>query len=120
MTHHIVSPADPKTTTLAGARKSAVRRVILVIDVQGALLVRERVPNALLVFIQVPGRGLETLEARLRARGTDDDATIRRRLDDARRELALADRYDVQLFNDNLDQAVEDLASVLTRHGCGG
>ncbi|HEX8202961.1 MAG TPA: guanylate kinase [Isosphaeraceae bacterium] len=92
--------------------------VLLVIDVQGAMAVRQRVPNALLVFIQVPS--LDLLEARLRARGTDDEATIARRLANARKELALADRYDVQLINDDLDRAVEELAGLLTRNHCGG
>ena len=92
--------------------------VILVIDVQGAFQVRERLPEALLVFIQVPD--LIDLETRLRARATDDDATIRRRLDNALGELTLAPRYDVQLINDDLDRAVEALVALLTRHGCGG
>jgi guanylate kinase len=92
--------------------------VLLVIDVQGAMAVRQRVPNALLVFIQVPS--LDLLEARLRARGTDDEATIARRLTNARAELAVADQYDVQLINDDLDYAVEELASLLIQNRCGG
>ena len=48
--------------------------VILVIDVQGGFQVRQKVPDALLVFVQPPN--LEALERRLRARGTDDETTI--------------------------------------------
>jgi guanylate kinase len=92
--------------------------VILVIDVQGAMKVREKVPNALLIFVHAPSP--ETLEARLRARGTDDEPTIQRRLANARREIALANRYDYQIVNDDLDRAVEELAEILTRHRCGG
>ena len=92
--------------------------IILVIDVQGALNVREKVPNALLIFVHAPSP--ETLEARLRARGTDDEATILKRLANARREVALADRYDHQILNDDLDRAVDDLAAILSRHQCGG
>ena len=92
--------------------------MILVIDVQGAFQVRERMPDALLVFIQVPA--LDSLEARLRGRATDDEATIRRRMANARGELAQAHRYDVQLINDDLDRAVDGLVALLTRHGCGG
>ena len=91
--------------------------VLLVIDVQGGLQVRRRVPNALLIFLKPPD--LLTLEARLRARGTDDEPTIERRLTGARRELELAASYDVQVINDNLEQAVGDLAGILTRNGCG-
>ena len=91
--------------------------VALVIDVQGGRQVREKVPDALLVFIQVPS--LEILESRLRARGTDDEATIERRLAAARRELEMAPHYDVQVINDDLDRAVEELAGILIRDGCG-
>jgi len=92
--------------------------VVLVIDVQGALQVREVVAEALLIFVHAPDR--ETLEARLRARGTDDEATIQVRLANARREVALADRYDHQITNDDLDRAVDELAAILTENHCGG
>jgi guanylate kinase len=91
--------------------------VLLVIDVQGGLQVRERVPGSLLVFVKPPD--LQTLEARLRARGTDDDRAISRRLSGARRELELASSYDVHVINDDLERAVADLAAILTRNGCG-
>jgi guanylate kinase len=70
-----------------------------------------------LVFIQVPS--LEVLERRLRARGTDDAATINRRLATARLELEMARHYDVQVINDDLDRSVEELASILIQNGCG-
>ncbi|WP_435016920.1 guanylate kinase [Tundrisphaera sp. TA3] len=92
--------------------------VILVIDVQGAMTVRSRVPDSLLIFVHAPSP--ETLEARLRGRGTDDEPTIRRRLDNAPGELALSDRYDYQIINDDLDRAVSDLAQILIRNHCGG
>ncbi len=106
------TPAEP-------VRRSMARGfcVTLVIDVQGGFQVREKVPDALLVFIHVPS--LEVLEARLRARGTDDEASIERRLANARRELELAPQYDVQVINDDLDRAVEELAGILVRSGCG-
>ena len=75
------------------------------IDVQGGFQVRQKVPDALLIFIQPPS--LEVLEDRLRARGTDDEATIERRLANARRELEMAARYDVHVINDELDRAVD-------------
>jgi guanylate kinase len=91
--------------------------VLLVIDVQGGIQVRERAPGSLLIFVKPPD--FPTLEARLRARGTDDELTIERRLRGARRELELASSYDVQVINDDLERAVGDLAAILTRKGCG-
>jgi len=85
--------------------------VILVIDVQGAMQVREKVPDALLIFIQAPS--FDILERRLRDRKTDDEATIELRLNNARREVAMADQYDHQITNDDLDRAVDELATIL-------
>lgn len=103
------------------AVRSALARgtcIILVIDVQGAMNVREKVPNAVLIFVHAPDQ--ETLEARLRARATEDEATILKRLENARREIALAVRYDYQIVNHDLGQAVDELAAILFRHACGG
>jgi guanylate kinase len=111
--HLYGTPIEPVLASLAQGTC-----VILVIDVQGAMNVREKVPNALLIFVHAPDP--ETLESRLRARGTDSEATILRRLANARREVALADRYDYQILNDDLDKAVDELAAILTRHHCGG
>lgn len=111
--HLYGTPAGPVREVLARGTC-----ILLVIDVQGALTVRERVPKALLIFIHAPSP--EQLEARLRARGTDDEPTILRRLANARREVALADRYDHQLINDDLDRAVDDLAAILAHNRCGG
>jgi len=91
--------------------------VLLVIDVQGGFQVRRKVPGALLIFVRPPS--LEGLEARLRARGTDDEATTLRRLAAARRELEAAADYDVHVINDELDHAVDELASILLQIGCG-
>lgn len=92
--------------------------VLLEIEVQGALQVRERAPSALFVFIDAP-RFWE-LERRLRARGIEDDAAIHRRLVRARWERDHAHCYDVILINDDLDRTAEQLADLLIQHGCGG
>jgi len=110
--HFYGTPAEPVRRSMAEGIC-----VLLVIDVQGGFQVRRRVPGALLVFVQPPS--LERLETRLRARGTDDEATIERRLAGARRELEVAAGYDVHVINDELDRAVEELASILLRTGCG-
>lgn len=90
--------------------------VILVIDVQGGFQVREKVPNALLVFIQAPSP--DVLEHRLRERGTDDDAAVARRLANARREIEASRGYDVQLVNDDLEACVDALIATLAEHNC--
>jgi len=92
--------------------------VILVIDVQGGIQVRKKVPSALLIFVRAPG--LEVLEQRLRARGTDDEATIQRRLANARWELELGKCYDVHLVNDDLERSVDELEAILVQNHCGG
>jgi guanylate kinase len=109
--------------TPAGPVRDSLARgvcIILVIDVQGAISVREQVPNALLIFVHAPSPEMEVLEARLRSRATDVESTIERRLANARREIALADRYDHQIINDDLERAVDELAAILTRNHCGG
>jgi guanylate kinase len=92
--------------------------VILEIDVQGALQVLERYPSSVLVFVNTPS--FEVLEARLRGRSTEDESMIQVRLGNARAEIALSHRYHHQLINAELDQAVDDLASLLSSLGCGG
>ena len=110
--HFYGTPAEPVRLAMADGFC-----VILVIDVQGGFQVRQKVPDVLLVFVQPPS--LEVLESRLRARGTDDDATIERRLANARREIEMAAGYDVHVINDELDRAVDGLAAILKQHGCG-
>jgi len=107
------TPAGPVRAEL-----EAGRCVLLEIDVQGGLIVRERVPAALLIFIHVPS--LAELEGRLRARATEDEATIARRLANARRELEQTTRYDHQVMNEDLDQAVDEFVILLIHNGCGG
>lgn len=85
--------------------------LILEIDVQGALMVRERYPQAVLVFIAPPS--MEALEERLRGRASETPASLELRLQTARRELELAPCYDAVLVNDDLDQAVEELVNTL-------
>jgi guanylate kinase len=88
--------------------------VILEIDVNGMLAVTRQFPEAITIFLR-PGSD-EDLERRLRGRKTETEAAIQRRLDEARRELALADRYRHQVINDNLDQAVVEMKRILAEH----
>jgi guanylate kinase len=111
--HLYGTPAEPVRQAMAQGYC-----VLLVIDVQGAVQVREKVPEVLLVFVHAPD--LRVLEARLRTRGSDDESAIRRRIVNAEREIERASRYDVHVINDDLDRAVEELASILVESGCGG
>ena len=83
--------------------------VILEIDVQGAAQVKERMPEAVFVFIHAPD--MATLEARLRGRGTDSESVIQKRLENARQEIAEAHWYDYQIINEFLDQTVNELVA---------
>ena len=85
--------------------------VLLEIDVQGALAVRDRIPEALLVFLRAPDPSVQ--EDRLRARGSDDADQIERRLATAVAEEALADRFDAVVVNDTVEQAVGEVAAIL-------
>ena len=86
-------------------------QVILEIDVQGALQVRKALPEAHLVFIEPPS--LEELERRLRQRGTETEDVISSRMKTAEVELAQKMEYDVQVVNDNLERAVDELVEVI-------
>jgi guanylate kinase len=91
--------------------------VLLKIDVQGALQVREAVPDAVLVFIAPPS--LAELERRLCGRDAGaDPADLARRLAIARDELALAPRYDYQVVNDTIERAVEDVRAIVLAERC--
>ena len=85
------------------------KQVILEIDVQGAFQIRDKIPEAHLVFIEPPS--LTVLEERLRGRGTEDEATVLRRLEAAKVELSRKEEYDIWLVNDDLETAVGDLVA---------
>ncbi|MEX2091475.1 MAG: guanylate kinase [Pirellulales bacterium] len=89
--------------------------VILDIDVDGAARVRNLFPGVLSIFLH-PGSEHE-LERRLRARGTEAEDAIQRRLEVARRELARADEYQYTVINDSLDTAVGRISDILEQEG---
>ncbi len=90
---------------------AAGRDVLLVIDVQGAMTVRRRSPDAVLVFLMPPS--MDVLAARLRGRATDQDQVIQKRLANALGEMEQWPNYDYIILNDSLDQAVANLQCVL-------
>jgi guanylate kinase len=85
--------------------------VILVIDVKGAEQVRPRCPDAMSIFLTVSS--LDTLEQRLRDRHTEDEVSLRRRLANARVELTRAGEFTHQVLNDDLEQAVADVRTII-------
>ena len=89
----------------------AGRDVLLEIDVQGALQVREKMPDAVLVFIAPPS--VEELERRLEGRGTEGKESLNVRLANAVKELALKDEYDYVIVNDDLENACEELRKII-------
>jgi guanylate kinase len=91
---------------------------ILDIDVQGAMQVREKRPDAVLIFIVPPSE--EEQERRLRGRGTESEEDVGRRLEAARQELAFADDYDYCVVNDKLAEAVESVRTIIQDHRLNG
>lgn len=85
--------------------------VVLDIDVQGAHQIRERVPDAVLVFVFPPSA--EALWTRLTARGTEALDEVRRRLRAARDELEEAEHFDYIVVNDDLDRAVSRVRAII-------
>ena len=97
------------------SRLAAGADVILDIDVQGAEQVR-RNTQPVTVFIAPPS--LEELERRLRARGTESEESVRRRLANAAKEMQAAPAYTYLIINDRLDQAVLELKAVIIAERC--
>lgn len=85
--------------------------VVLEIEVQGGAQIKKLVPDCVSVFIAPPS--MEVLEKRLRGRGTEEEETILKRLDTARRELTKAGDYDYVVVNDRLEDAVDDMRAIL-------
>ncbi len=85
--------------------------VVLEIEVQGARQVREKMPEAVQVFIAPPSR--DTLRTRLIGRGTDTSEQVRRRLETADAELAAQPEFQHVVVNDRLEEAIDALAAIV-------
>jgi guanylate kinase len=92
------------------------RDLVLEIDVQGARQVKEKLPDAVAVFIVPPSR--EDVERRLRARGQDSDQAIAGRLQRARQEMDRSTDYDYIVVNDDLERASDELRSIVVACRC--
>ena len=91
------------------------KHVILEIDWQGARQVKAKLPDTVGIFILPPSR--EQLEQRLRARGTDDETVIARRMRDADREMAHFHDAQYLVINDDFEQALFDLDCIIHSQG---
>ncbi len=90
-------------------------QLLLEIDWQGARQVRGRLPEARSIFILPPSRS--ALEQRLKARSTDSDEVIERRLRDAAQDLGHWAEFDYVVVNDRFEQALEDLGAIVEDRG---
>jgi len=101
-----------------GTKKKYIRQcldegknIILEIETKGAMQVKKQMPEAVLIFICPPS--YETLENRLRGRHTEDETAIKKRLDEVKKELAMAENFDYKIVNDDLNTAIQTLENVI-------
>ena len=85
--------------------------VILEIDVQGALIAKEKKKDAVLVFFRT--KDMETLEKRLRNRKTDSEEVIQLRLKNAAKELEYEPKYDYTIINDDIEMSCQELINII-------
>lgn len=89
--------------------------VFLEIEVQGALKVKERMPEGVFIFLTPPD--LAELESRITSRGTDTSEVIAKRMQKAKEEIALMKHYDYAVVNDEISHAVESIEAIIaTEH----
>jgi guanylate kinase len=104
--HRSGTPARP----IRDVRREG-RDALLEIDVQGAGIVRERVPDAVLILLVPPS--MAELERRLRTRATEDEDKLARRLARAEEEIAQAERFDHVIVNDDVERASSQVAAII-------
>lgn len=85
--------------------------IILEIDWQGARQIKQLIPEAIFIYIMPPC--LQVLEHRLRSRNTDSDEVVQKRLALAKNDISHASHFDYIIINDNFDDAVHDLYSII-------
>lgn len=90
--------------------------VFLEIEVQGALQVKKNFPNGVFIFLFPPS--LAELKNRIVSRGTESNDLVMNRLKEAKKEIDLMDAYDYVVVNDNVEQAVEKIQSIIQSEHC--
>jgi guanylate kinase len=104
--HRSGTPARP----IRDVRREG-RDALLEIDVQGAGIVRDKVPDSVLILLVPPS--MAELERRLRTRATEDEDKLARRLARAEEEIAQAERFDHVIVNDDLERASSQVAAII-------
>lgn len=89
----------------------AGKEVVLEIEVQGAAQVRQKMKDAILIFIAPPS--MEDLYKRLSSRGTESSEVIRQRIEKAKREIGLAYMYDYIVVNDTVENAADKILAII-------
>lgn len=105
------TPRDFVEETLAGGKD-----IILEIEVQGALKVKEKFPEGVFVFLLPPS--LDELKGRIQGRGTENQATIDHRMSVAAYEIGLMENYDYAVVNDEIDLACQRIQSIIIAEHC--
>ncbi|MBS5150182.1 MAG: guanylate kinase [Butyricicoccus pullicaecorum] len=90
--------------------------VVLEIEVQGAMQIHEKRPDAVMIFVAPPS--MQALSERLHGRGTETPEKIAARLAQAEQELCYKNRFDYVIINDILEDAVADLCAILRAERC--
>jgi len=105
-------------TSLSGIRElmASGLDILLDVDVQGGEHIKARFPESVLIFLVPPS--LEVLEQRLRKRGTDDDAVIRGRMEQASDDIRACAGYDFIIVNDKLEKAIDETQSIILSNRC--
>jgi guanylate kinase len=107
--------------TLKSTLDEAIKKdktILLELDVKGAMFLRKHYPNkSLSIFVEPPST--EDLKVRLQKRGTDNNERIIKRLERLDSELAYKSNFDYQVINDDLDQAVSEIMSIIKNKNKG-
>lgn len=90
--------------------------VVLEIEVQGAMQIKQKRPDAVMIFVAPPS--MQELERRLIGRGTEQADKIKARMQTAEQEMKFADKFDYIIVNDDLNSAIEDLLAILRAERC--
>ncbi len=116
---HAVVHGDLKGTSRKVVEQNLAqgRDVLLEIDWQGARQVRAQLGGTVSIFILPPSRA--ELERRLRTRASDSEDTIRRRLDDSKRDMRHAREFDYIVVNDDFETALDQMCQIVQAHRAG-